>query len=316
MEEIAFVPLFVKPPRQSEGRIVRRARARHDILPTIADVLGVGSRGRRTGARSSPAAHATPTVRIGTSSGRDRGRRRRRPRSTGERTCWLAQIALFGEGDDVAGLFGIGPRPDLLGRQWTGSPRPRSGARPSRATARATTTPPRRSPRYGSTAGSTARPPGEDIAIAVNGRIVAVTRSFEHDGDTLVSAVTPEDAYRPGRTASRLRRGRDGQRHGAARARPPLDIDRRSAIHSTSAMRKPSKDERRHTVDTRGRAAPRAPRRRTGRLALRPDRRSRSPTVAARSGSRRPSSPRSAARRSRRSPGSSRAGARPASTRS
>jgi hypothetical protein len=47
-------------------------------------------------------------------------------------------------------------------------------------------------------------PPGQDIAIAVNGRVVAVTRSFGHDGDTLVSAVTPEDAYRPGENSVRL----------------------------------------------------------------------------------------------------------------
>jgi hypothetical protein len=47
-------------------------------------------------------------------------------------------------------------------------------------------------------------PAGRDVAIAVNGRIVAVTRSFEHDGDTLVTAVTPEDAYRPGANGVRL----------------------------------------------------------------------------------------------------------------
>ena len=47
-------------------------------------------------------------------------------------------------------------------------------------------------------------PPGQDIAIAVNGRVVAVTRSFEHDGDTLISAVTPEDAYRPGENSVRV----------------------------------------------------------------------------------------------------------------
>jgi hypothetical protein len=47
-------------------------------------------------------------------------------------------------------------------------------------------------------------PPGQDVAIAVNGRIVAVTRSFSHDGETLVTAVTPEDAYRPGTNNVRL----------------------------------------------------------------------------------------------------------------
>jgi hypothetical protein len=47
-------------------------------------------------------------------------------------------------------------------------------------------------------------PPGQDVAIAVNGTIVAVTRSFAYDGETLVSAVTPEDAYRPGANSVRV----------------------------------------------------------------------------------------------------------------
>ena len=47
-------------------------------------------------------------------------------------------------------------------------------------------------------------PPGRRIAVAVNGRVVAVTRSFEHDGDTPVSAVTPEDAYRTGANSVRV----------------------------------------------------------------------------------------------------------------
>jgi hypothetical protein len=43
-----------------------------------------------------------------------------------------------------------------------------------------------------------------DVAIAVNGTIVAVTRSFEYSGETLVSAVTPEDAYRRGENSVRV----------------------------------------------------------------------------------------------------------------
>jgi hypothetical protein len=47
-------------------------------------------------------------------------------------------------------------------------------------------------------------PAGEDVAIAVNGRIVAVTRSFELGGDVLVSAVVPESAFRPGENGVRV----------------------------------------------------------------------------------------------------------------
>ena len=110
------------------------------------------------------------------------------------------QIDLFGEGDDEPGLFGIGPRPDLLGRPLDGSPGRSAAARRSRATARATTTRWRPSPWC---VWAIVGAAGQEIAVAVNGRVVAVTRSFEHDGDTLVSAVTPEDAYRAGANSVR-----------------------------------------------------------------------------------------------------------------
>ena len=96
---------------------------------------------------------------------------------------------------------GSGPGPSSWDAVSTGSPwRRRGGPTFSKATAPATTTPTRRSRPSASTGGSTARPPGQDMAIAVNGRIVAVTRSFEHDGDTLVTAVTPR-----GRVSARAR---------------------------------------------------------------------------------------------------------------
>ena len=47
-------------------------------------------------------------------------------------------------------------------------------------------------------------PGGLDLAVAVNGRIAATTRSFEFDGETLVSALVPEEALRPGENSVRL----------------------------------------------------------------------------------------------------------------
>jgi hypothetical protein len=114
------------------------------------------------------------------------------------------QVQLFGEGDDVPGLFGIGPRPDLLGRPVGALALAAGGGPTFSSYGRSDYDPdspfaPVRV--YGRIEGA---PPGTDVAIAVNGRIVAVTRSFEHDGDTLVTAVTPEDAYRPGTNSVRL----------------------------------------------------------------------------------------------------------------
>jgi hypothetical protein len=39
---------------------------------------------------------------------------------------------------------------------------------------------------------------GADVAVAVNGRVGGVTRSYEYGGKTWFSAVLPEDAFRRG----------------------------------------------------------------------------------------------------------------------
>jgi hypothetical protein len=116
------------------------------------------------------------------------------------------QVELFGDEDDVPGLYGAGPRPELLGsavdallvraaadvsfESYGGVPvayDPASPFAPVRV--------------YGELHGA-AGP--QDVAVAVNGRIVATTRSFEHGGTTYVSALAPEEAFRPGENAVRV----------------------------------------------------------------------------------------------------------------
>jgi hypothetical protein len=203
MEEIAFVPLFVKPPGQTEGRIDDEHARVTDILPTIADVLGVRVPWETDGRSLLAGGPRDPAVRVGTSSGEvvvgdDADLLERRKRVLEH------QIELFGEGDDVPGLFGIGPRPDLLGRPVDGLAAAAAAGPTFESYGRSDYDPdspvaPVRV--YGRIDGA---PAGQDVAVAVNGTIVAVTRSFDHDGDTLVSAVTPEDAYRPGKNTVRV----------------------------------------------------------------------------------------------------------------
>ena len=203
MEEIAFVPLFVKPPGQTEGGIDDRHARTIDIVPTIADILGVevpwetdgrsllaGRRGRRRDSAASPPARssrATPTT---SSSGatavlarqiEQSRRRRRRARPLRHRPA---------------------ARP-ARGAAWTGSPRAPTGG-PTFTSSSPSDYDPDSPFAPVRVSGRIRGAPGQDIAIAVNGRVVAVTRSFGHDGDTLVSAVTPEDAYRPGENSVRL----------------------------------------------------------------------------------------------------------------
>ncbi len=203
MEEIAFVPLFVKPPGLTDGETVDGPAGTIDILPTIADVLGVEVPWQLDGRSLLTAGGDNGEVAVGTSSGTivegdldDLVARRDE--------VLARQVQLFGEGDDSPGLFGIGPRPDLLGQPVDGLALAAGGGPTFSSYGESDYDPdspfaPVRV--YGRIDGA---PPGRDVAIAVNGRVVAVTRSFAHDGDTLVTAVTPEDAYRPGANSVRL----------------------------------------------------------------------------------------------------------------
>jgi hypothetical protein len=203
MEELVFVPLFVKPPGQTEGETVDGRARTIDVVPTIADVLGVEIPWETDGRSLLAAPEGDGDVVVGTSSGEvvegelDELVARREQ-------VLARQIERFGEGDDVPGLFGIGPRPDLLGRPVDGLASSPGGGPTFESYGESDYDP--ASPFapvrvYGRIRGA---PAGLDVAVAVNGRIVAVTRSFEHDGETLVSAVTPEDAYRPGANSVRL----------------------------------------------------------------------------------------------------------------
>jgi Sulfatase len=203
VEEIAFVPLFVEAPGQTRGETVDTPARTMDIVPTVADLLDVEVPWELDGRSLLEPGPADGRVVVDTYSGE---------LVEGElddlverRDAVLArQAQLFGEADDRPGLFGIGPRPELLGRPVDGLVAAAAGGPTFESYGTSDYVPdspfaPVRV--YGRIHGA---PPGQDIAVAVNGRIVAVTRSFEHAGETLVTAVTPEDAYRPGENGVRL----------------------------------------------------------------------------------------------------------------
>jgi hypothetical protein len=204
LEEIAFVPLLVKAPGQHEGRLVEAHVRTIDILPTMAELLGLRIPWRTDGTSAlgvRPGEHPQAVV----------------FRSNGERVSGDAaelverrsrvlarQLDLFGEGDAPPGLFAIGPHPELLGREVHRLPvavgdgaavelsdeafyDPEAPVVPTRVT--------------GSLDGV---PAGQDVAVAVNGRIAATTPSFTMQGDVLFSAVLPERAFRPGRNDVRV----------------------------------------------------------------------------------------------------------------
>jgi hypothetical protein len=203
--DIAYIPLFVKRPGQHVGRIDDRNTESIDVVPTIADALGIDIPWhvdgksvfgpiRRTrlhmaigGGRMvrAPAAHV---LRM-----RDRTLRR--------------QVALFGWGSSRPGIYGPGPHPELIGRAVSRLPvvPASSGVAASVASELgdalrnfhpgADTVP---TPIVGTITG-----PGvgatTDVAVAVNGTVAAVSPTYLQGTSWWYSALAPESAFRAGR---------------------------------------------------------------------------------------------------------------------
>jgi hypothetical protein len=121
LEDIAYVPLFVKLQRQQEGRIEQAQARTIDVLPTLADALGVRLPWAVDG-RSllGPRPRERNAVLI-----KDRGRRFVIPegelRAKREQAL-RRQLRLFSSGEPLSRLFGIGPDRGLLGRAVSGVP--------------------------------------------------------------------------------------------------------------------------------------------------------------------------------------------------
>jgi len=205
VDELGSVPMIVKRPGQRRGRVDGRLAQTLDVTPTIADVLNVPL-GYRADGRSifSPAVRARRTVRIvkrdfssvvSISKRRWEARRaavvRRRLRELGSGdwaslfTAWPANRDLIGQ--RVAGLRAArGVRATLSLARSYASVRRSSGVVPCEIAGRI----------RGSAPGTT-----RDIAVAVNGRIEAVGRSFHLRGEKVESyaVMVPEGSLHDGR---------------------------------------------------------------------------------------------------------------------
>ena len=209
IHEIAPVPLFIKAPGQRRGRTERSYVRTIDIVPTIADLLGFRMPYRADG--RSAFSRETRRRRFVQMIERDFSGRllvsaqsleRRR------RTLVRRKLAMFGSGDWRALYSGIGPNRALLGRDV-------AGLRPvGRGTIGATIAQAgdMRDVRPASIILPTqvaglirgGRPGARrDIAVAVNGRIRAVGRTFYLQGAPResFSVMVPESALRAGRNA-------------------------------------------------------------------------------------------------------------------
>jgi hypothetical protein len=119
LQDIAFVPLFVKLPEQRRGRVAQQPARTIDIVPTLADAIGVPipwqvdgrsllhQQGRERNViliKDGGRRFVVPTAEL-------QARRARALRR---------QLRLFGSGEPASTLFAVGPDRSLLGHSFEG----------------------------------------------------------------------------------------------------------------------------------------------------------------------------------------------------
>jgi hypothetical protein len=185
LADIASVPFFVKYPNQLRGSIELRRAETIDVLPTIADVLGIELPWQLDG-RSLLAAPTKPSEVVVNSVVRVV----QAPAGAIARECQAAvsrKAALFGEGEES--LYWIGTGRSLVGTQVR-----RNGAEGAR---RITASQPSPVLVSGRVDVGELRPE-DDIVVAVEGRVVANTRWLGVGQRQRFSALIPEEALEGG----------------------------------------------------------------------------------------------------------------------
>lgn len=205
VDELGPVPLIVKRPGRPAGRVSRALAQTLDVAPTIGDVLNVPL-GYRTDGRSafSRAVRARRTVRIVkrdfSAVVRLSGRAWRARRAAVVRR----RLRELGSGDWASLFTAFGPHRDLIG-QKVENVSAAAGARATLSLARSFARVRRASGLVPCQVAGRIHGSGPEreraIAVAVNGRIEAVGRSFHLRGQAVesYSVMVPEDSLREGR---------------------------------------------------------------------------------------------------------------------
>lgn len=209
LQDLAFVPLFVKRPGQREGAVFDYHVQTVDLLPTMADVLGIRIPWEVDG-RSALADPHRANVRMAhiyrLSDYRPPETTPYPPLLERKEEAIARKIELVGAGD-WSSLFASAAYQPLLGRPVETLPVTGSSADRAEITDEATRTLLERydpalpfvpSPLPGSISGDGARV-GRTLAVAVNGRIAAVATTYGVYDSTRFSALAPESAFRRGR---------------------------------------------------------------------------------------------------------------------
>jgi hypothetical protein len=206
LAELGFTPLFVKYPGQAEGRVVdSRHVSTLDILPTIADVLGITIPWHVDGTSALSGGAGSSVVDVA-------GVRESYAAALAQRRASLArQLSLFGSGDWGPRFAGTGPYRGLVGRRVSSLAVARAPAATAHVDAIGSRLlrrfPPFSallpSPLAGTLSGVR---PGQPVALALNGRIAAVSVAYRNPGGGSVrfSLLPGERAFRTGGNAVRV----------------------------------------------------------------------------------------------------------------
>jgi hypothetical protein len=207
LADIAFVPLFVKRPDQQAGAIVDQHVRTMDIVPTIADVLGIRIPWHVDGRSLFRPGHSERVnflTQRGWAHADAHALERRRDKTLHRK------LALFGAGSEPPGLLGLGPHPELLGRPVAELRVVPAAARSSvngniadllRSLPAGSNIVPAQVMGSITGPGATANRP---LALALNGRIAAVSRTYRIGSTVRYSAMAPESALHPGRNQVEL----------------------------------------------------------------------------------------------------------------
>ncbi len=212
--DILNIPLLVKLPGQQRGVLSERNVETIDILPTIADALDLDlpwpADGRSAIGSGQPGRGRKSTLGAFREDAFERRLWDIEALRAGRRQSVTRKLRMFGSGTKPGGLLRIGRRADLVGRRLSeigvfgpaaAEPAtdveleqawfydqvdPNSPFIPAHVTGRARFARPRNVP--------------VELAVAVNGTVEAVTRTFGHAGDRArFTAMVREDAFRAGR---------------------------------------------------------------------------------------------------------------------
>ena len=200
--DVLGVPLFIKTPDQERGRIDDGRATTADVLPTVADALGVDLRWRTAGRSLLDRARSKAPVSVSIFPTRKRVTMSLQDYVSGRDAEVARMQARLGDAPGWGAVYALGPDTDLVGRA-VGSLRsePLAGAEASFEDAGA----------FDSLDPGGAVVPafvrarltgpvsaGQRLAVTVNGVVRGVSRVFDSTGQVRLGAMVPPTAFRRG----------------------------------------------------------------------------------------------------------------------